>query len=306
MYLLPRSLKDWLPEGHLAYFASDLVDQLDLSAIEKVYEQEERGYPPYRPRMVAQVLLYAECVGARSSRKIAKRLEEDVPFLVLGAGNTPSLRTIAEFRSWHLKRLARLFAQVYEKSGPVSLKYVALDGTKIKATASRHKPMSYGRMKETRARPEKEVQERFRRNRRLDEEEERKFGFDKRGDELPEDLVIRKKRLAKIKEIMAALEEEARAEKETSGSKDTGQLGEMSATPSQEKQDRKAKDLSGPLNTVKLSETYGSRFTHNEELRQGVHPSVQRAGLRRQRIADYCHSRSYEPRSGGGSSAEHG
>jgi transposase len=174
MFLLPPSLKDWLPEGHLAYFVSDLVDQLDLSAIEQVYEREERGYPPYHPRMMVKVLLYAECVGVRSSRKIEKRLVEDVAFRVLGAGNTPSFRTIAEFRSRHLKELAGLFAQVLTvcwKSGLVSLKHVALDGTKIRANASKHKAMSYGRMKETRARLEKEIEERFRSNERLDEEE---------------------------------------------------------------------------------------------------------------------------------------
>ncbi len=165
--------------------------------------------------MMVKVLLYAECVGVRSSRRIAKRLEEDVVFRVLGAGNTPSFRTIAEFRSRHLKELAGLFVQVLmvcEKSGLVSLKYVALDGTKIKANASKHKAMNYGRMKETGARLEKEIKERFRRNELLDKEEDLKFGFDKRGDKLPEDLVIREKRLAKIKEAMAALEEEARAE----------------------------------------------------------------------------------------------
>jgi transposase len=248
MFLLPPSLKDWLPEGHLAYFVSDLVDQLDLSAIEQVYEREERGYPPYHPRMMVKVLLYAECVGVRSSRKIEKRLVEDVAFRVLGAGNTPSFRTIAEFRSRHLKELAGLFAQVLTvcwKSGLVSLKHVALDGTKIRANASKHKAMSYGRMKETRARLEKEIEERFRSNERLDEEEDRKFGFDKRGDELPEDLVIREKRLAKIKEAMAALEEEARAEEEAAKSVDAGQPAETATTPSRKKRGPKPKDPPG-------------------------------------------------------------
>ena len=132
LFLLPPSLKDWLPEGHLAYFVSDLVDQLDLSAIEQVYEREERGYPPYHPRMMAKVLLYAECVGVRSSRKIEKRLAEDVAFRVLAAGNTPSFRTVAEFRSRRLKELAGLFAQILTvcwNSGFVSLKHVSLDGT---------------------------------------------------------------------------------------------------------------------------------------------------------------------------------
>lgn len=248
MYLLPPSLKDWLQEGHLASFVSDLVDQLDLSAIANYYEREERGYPPYHPRMMVKVLLYAECVGVRSSRKIAKRLEEDVAFRVLGVGNTPSFRTIAEFRSRRLKELAGLFLQVLtvcEKSGLVSLKYVALDGTKIKANASKHKAMSYGRMKETRARLKKEVQERFRRTELLDREEDRKFGFDKRVDELPEDLVIREKWLAKIKEAMAALEAEARAEEEASISQDTERFSEAAATPSQKKRGPRPKTRPG-------------------------------------------------------------
>jgi len=248
LFLLPPSLKDWLPEGHLAYFVSDLVDQLDLSAIEQVYEREERGYPPYHPRMMVKVLLYAECVGVRSSRKIENRLVEDVAFRVLAAGNTPSFRTVAEFRSRHLKELSGLFAQILTvcwKSGLVSLKHVALDGTKIKANASKHKAMSYGRMKETRARLEKEILERFRSNERLDEEEDRKFGFDKRGDELPEDLVIREKRLAKIKEAMAALEEEARTEEEAAKPLDAGQPAETATTPSRKKRGPKPKNPPG-------------------------------------------------------------
>ena len=87
--LLPPSLRDWLPEGHLAYFVSDLIDQLDLSAITKVYEDEERGYPPYHPVMLTKVLVYAYCVGVFSSRKIQRRLLEDIPFRVLAAGNKP-------------------------------------------------------------------------------------------------------------------------------------------------------------------------------------------------------------------------
>jgi transposase len=129
MYLSPPFLKDWLPEGHLAYFVSDLVDHLDLSATEEAYEREERCHPPYHQRMMVKVLLYAECVGVRSSGKIEKRLEEDEAFRVLGAGNTLSFRTIAQSRSRHLKEPAGLFVHVLtvcEKSGLVSLKHVAL------------------------------------------------------------------------------------------------------------------------------------------------------------------------------------
>src|SRR3989475_622153 len=110
--LLPPSLRDWLPENHLAYCVSDVVDQLNLSAIESVYEEEDRGQPPYHPRMMTKILLYGYCVGVFSSRRIQKRLEEDVAFRVLAAGNQPDFRTISDFRKLHLQALEELFQQV--------------------------------------------------------------------------------------------------------------------------------------------------------------------------------------------------
>lgn len=145
-FLLPPTLTDWLPEGHLVYFLREVVCDLDLSAITRVYEREERGFPPYHPQMMVAVLLYAYCLGVASSRKIARRLEEDVAFRVLAANNTPDFRTIAEFRKRHLVALAGLFVQVLRlcrKAGLVKLGHVALDGTKMKANASKHKAMSY-------------------------------------------------------------------------------------------------------------------------------------------------------------------
>jgi transposase len=110
--LLPASLREWLPDDHLSYFVSDVVDQLDLSAIESVYEGEERGQPPYHPRMMTKILLYGYCVGVFSSRKIQKRLVEDIAFRVLAAGNQPDFRTISDFRKLHLKALEELSADV--------------------------------------------------------------------------------------------------------------------------------------------------------------------------------------------------
>lgn len=110
--LLPPSLREWLPDGHLAYFVSDVVDQLDLSAIESVYEEDDRGQPPYHPRMMTKILLYGYCVGVFSSRKIQKRLVEDVAFRVLAAGNQPDFRTISDFRKLHLKALEEMFQQM--------------------------------------------------------------------------------------------------------------------------------------------------------------------------------------------------
>ncbi len=217
IFLMPTSMRDWLPGHHLAYFISDVVEQLDLSAIMERYRGEERGCPPYHPVMMVKVLLYAYCVGVPSSRKIAKRLEEDIAFRVLAANNTPDFRTISDFRKDHLKALSGLFLQVLklcQKAGLVRLGHVSLDGTKIKANASRHKAMSYKRMKAEEARLEAEVKELLQKAKVVDEEEDRHYGKDKRGDELPGELAFRGSRLRKIREAREALEAEARQEAE--------------------------------------------------------------------------------------------
>jgi transposase len=227
--LMPASMQDWLPSDHLAYFISDVVDQLDLSAIMKRYAGEERGYPPYHPAMMVKVLLYAYCIGVASSRKIEKHLCEDIAFRVLAANNTPDFRTISDFRKDHLKALAGLFLQVLrlcQKAGLVKLGHVALDGTKIKANASKHKAMSYKRMKEEEARLEAEVAELLKKAESADEEEDQRYGKNKRGDELPKELAFRESRLKKIREARTALEAEARlvAEKRP-------ETGDASVTP---------------------------------------------------------------------------
>jgi transposase len=216
IFLMPASLQDWLPKSHLVYFISDVVDHLDLSAIMSHYE-EEKGYPPYHPAMMVKVLLFAYCIGVPSSRKIEKRLEEDIAFRVLAANNTPDFRTISDFRKDHLKALAALFVQVLklcQRAGLVKLGHVSIDGTKIKANASKHKAMSYKRMKEEEARLEAEVQDLLGKAEAVDEEEDRWYGKNKRGDELPRELAFRESRLKKIREAKAALEAEARAEAE--------------------------------------------------------------------------------------------
>ena len=211
-------MKDWLPTGHLAHFISELVDEsLDLSAITKVYEREDRGYPPYHPVMMTKVLLYAYSLGMPSSRKIEKCLLEDVGFRMLAANNAPNFRTIADFRKEHLAAVDELFLQVLklcQKAGMVKLGHVALDGTKMKANASKHKAMSYGRMKKTEAQLQAEVAEFLRRAEEIDEAEDAEYGRDKRGDELPVELAHREGRLKKIREAKAELEREAREEAE--------------------------------------------------------------------------------------------
>jgi transposase len=212
-FLLPPSLNEWLPENHLAYFVSDVVDALDLSAIESVYEKNDRGQPPYHPRMMTKILVYSYCVGVFSSRRMAKRLVEDVAFRVLAAGNQPDFRTLSDFRKLHLEALSKLFEQVLQISlnaGMIKLGRVALDGSKIKANASKHKAMSYGRMKEEQKRLRAEVKELLEKAEATDREEDGRYGRERSGEEMPEELARRETRLKKIQQAKKALEQRAR------------------------------------------------------------------------------------------------
>src|SRR5207245_2307449 len=218
--LLPPSLRDWLPEKHLAYFVSDVVDHLDLSAMDAVYGNEKRGQPPYDPVMMTKVLVYGYCVGVFSSRRIERRLVEDIAFRVLAAGNQPNFRTISDFRKIHLKTLAGLFEQVLQialEAGAMKLGRVALDGTKVKTNASKHKAMSYDRMKEKERQIRAEVRELLAQAEATDAEEDVQYGADQRGDELPEELQRRETRLKKIREAKRALEKRARQKAEAEG-----------------------------------------------------------------------------------------
>jgi transposase len=214
-FLLPPSLREWLPEDHLAYFVSDVVEQLDLSAIESVYEEEERGQPPYHPRMMTKILIYGYCVGVFSSRRMQKKLSEDIGFRVLAAGNQPDFRTISDFRKLHLGALQGLFDQVLQialQAGTTKLGRVVLDGSKVKANASKHKAMSYGRMQEEEKRLKEEVKRLLGQAEATDAEEDTRYGRDRTGDELPAELARRETRLKRIQEAKRAVEERAREE----------------------------------------------------------------------------------------------
>ena len=220
LFLMPPNPQDWLPEDHLAYFVSELVDDLDLSEIEGLYEDEERGQPPYHPRMMTKVLLYGYCVGVFSSRRIQKCLVEDVGFRVLAAGNSPDFRTLSDFRKIHREVLQGLFEQVLHvalKAGAMRLGRVAVDGSKVKANASKHKAMSYGHMKEKERELKEEVRRLLSEADRQDEAEDARYGRDRRGEELPEELRRRESRLKRIREAKRALEEEARLEAQQAG-----------------------------------------------------------------------------------------
>jgi transposase len=214
-YLLPPSPREWLAEDHLAYFVSDVVDTLDLSLVFASYEgADDRGQPPYHPAMMVKLLVHAYCVGKPSSRKIEKATWEEVPFRVLAAGHHPDHDSLSEFRRRHLSALAGLFVQVLalcRRAGLAKLGVVALDGTKVKASASKHKAMSYGRMEETEARLRAEVERLLSEAEAVDAAEDARYGKGVRGDELPAELARRESRLKKIGEAKAALEAEARA-----------------------------------------------------------------------------------------------
>ncbi|HXF54356.1 MAG TPA: transposase, partial [Hyphomicrobiaceae bacterium] len=211
--LLPPSVQDYVPKEHLSRLIVSLVrESLDLTAITASY-RSGLGQPPFDPRMMTALLLHGYASGLYSSRRIAKAGRERADFMMIVAGDPPDFRTISEFRKRHLQALADLFVQVLklaEKAGLVKLGHVALDGTKIKANASKHKAMSYERMKKREAELKAEVDRWLEAAEAADAEEDRLYG-DKRGDEMPAWVADKEKRLAKIREAKAELEAEAKA-----------------------------------------------------------------------------------------------
>ena len=211
--LLPPSLEEWLPEGHLALFASDVVGELDLQEIYDSYEEDGRGMAAYHPVLMTKLLFYGYCVGRASSRKLEQATYEDVAVRYLAADQHPDHDTIAEFRRRHLAALGRVFAQVVRmcaKAGLVRLRHVAIDGTKMRANANRHRWLSYQRMEEEQRKLEAEMAEWLRHSEEVDAAEDAEYGQGCRGEELPPELRTAEKRLAKIRELKKELEQEAR------------------------------------------------------------------------------------------------
>ena len=218
--MFPPSVRDFVPEGHLAHFVRDtVVENLDLSTILDSYS-EARGFPPYDPVMMTALLLYAYCQGVYASRRIAKACEERVDFMAVTAMQTPDFRTVSDFRKRHLEALKGLFVQVLQlcrTAGMVKLGHVALDGTKLRANASKHKSMSYGRMKQAEPKLAAEVARWLREAEAMDAREDEAYGESSRGDELPEWVADKQRRLERIREAKAALEREAAAEERAKG-----------------------------------------------------------------------------------------
>jgi transposase len=217
-FLLPPSVSEWLPENHLAYFVSETIDRLDLEKFYARYDGDGRRNQPYDPAMLVKVLVYGYASGVFSSRKLGRKLYEDIAFRFLAAGNFPSHRTICDFRLRHLPELKELFVQVAQLArelGLVKLGTIALDGTKVKAHASKHKAMSYGRMKEQEQKLKREIEALLERARATDAQEDAQEGADQADEDLPVELQRRQDRLAKIEAAKRRLEaRQAEADRE--------------------------------------------------------------------------------------------
>ena len=214
-YMFPPSPQDWLPEDDLVYFILDTVATIDLTPIFAHYERELRGQPPFHPRMMVALLLYCYATGTRSSRKIMRRCRTDVACRIIVGDDIPDFRTISDFRKIHLERLEKLFIEVLKLcalAGLTKVGTIALDGTKVKANASRHKAMSYERMQEEEKRLKEEVARLLAEAEATDATEDATHGPDRSGAEVPAELARRQSRLAKIQQAKTELEERARSE----------------------------------------------------------------------------------------------
>jgi len=268
-YLLPPSVQDWLPENDLVYFILDTVNELDISAIIQKYEQEKRGFPPFHPRMMVALLLYSYCRGIFSSRKIMQACQERISFKVIVGDDIPNFRTISDFRKLHLKELQLLFVQVLQlcqEAGLVMLGHIALDGTKIMANASRHKVMSYGRMLKEEKRLTEEIKQLLEKAEAVDQHEDDKYGLDRRGDELPEELARRGSRLKRIQKAKKALEAKAKAtaqeiekqrEKEDSTNDDNPKRGRKRKAVSEVPADNKQYNFTDPESSIMKANNKG-------------------------------------------------
>src|SRR3984885_10298086 len=302
VWLLPPSIQDLVPSGHVAHFVRDTVRTgLDLSAIMDSYD-EERGFPPYHPGMMVALLLYAYSQGVYSSRRIARGCEERLDFAAVTGMQHPDFRTISEFRKRHLAALSGLFRQVLKlcrEAGLVKLGHVALDGTKIKANAGINKAMSYGRMKEAEPRLAAEVQRWFAEAAQTDKAEDRRFGASKRGEEMPEWMANKEKRLEKIRTAKAALGAESRSQGcgRSQSRREAGRrrLRRRRQGPAGT-QVRACHGRAERQGATQLHRSRQPRNAHQER----VHPGLQRTGCRRWRPSDHrgAHADQFAERSG--------
>jgi transposase len=280
LLLLPPDMRQWLPEDDLVYFIIDIVNQLDLKEILSCYDNSKGGQPPYHPRMMVALLIYAYCVGVPSSRKIEQATYHSVPFRVLSGDQHPDHDTIADFRKRHLKALSKLFIQVLklcQRAGLVKLGHVALDGTKVKANASKHKAMSYGRMVKKEKELKAEVKRLLKEAQACDSREDALYGKGKRGDELPKELRFKESRLKKIQEAMKALEEEAleeakRKRKEQQSKKN--RRGRPPKAPSDKPPEKKQRNFTDPDSRI-MKDSVSKSFEQSYNCQSAVDDKAQ-------------------------------
>ena len=270
--MLPPDLREWVSEGHLAHHVSDLVDAVDLSAFYGPYRGDGRRNSPYDPRMMVKVLIYAYATGTFSSRKMARKLEEDVAFRMLAAGNFPKHRTLCEFRKRHLGDFRAVFAEVVVLAralGLAGLGRVSVDGTKVRANASKRKAMSYGRMVTEERRLKAEIRALVERAEAVDEAEDERFGEEARGDELPEELKRREDRLAAIREAKARLEAEQRAKDDERGRKPGQKRNPKGGSPYKreygEPDEKAQSNFTDPESRIMKTSTEGFQQSYNAQ-----------------------------------------
>ena len=272
--LLPPSLCDWLPEDHLAFFISDAIDAMDLSAFDARYGDEGPGNQAFDPRMMVKVLVYAYATGTFSSRKIAAKLHEDVALRVLAADNFPAHRTISDFRQRHLPEFQALFVQLVQMArevGLVKLGTVAVDGSKVKANASKHKAMSYVRMKQEEKRLRQEIRDLTARARKTDAAEDKRYGKEQRGDELPAELARRESRLETIRAARRRLEarqkEEDRRKGREPGDQDrTGKPGKPFKRRFGEPEEKAQENFTDPDSRIMNTKKDGFQQCYNAQI----------------------------------------
>jgi transposase len=291
-FLLPPAIDEFVEPGHLAHFVRELVrESLDLSAIVDSY-QEERGHPPYHPVMMTALLLYAYCQGVYSSRRIALGCEERVDFMAVTALNQPDFRTISDFRKRHLKALSGLFVQVLKlclKAGLVKLGHVSLDGTQVKANASKHKAMSYARMKEQEPLLAAEVAQWLKQAEEVDAAEDEQFGPERRGDEMPQWVANKQRRLEKIREAKAALEAEARAKAPTVRDQDQDSGDDGGGPPSAVPADGAQRNFTDPDSRIMKSSAEGFVQAYNGQAAVDAHRHVIVAQVLTNQPTDFNH-----------------
>lgn len=287
MQLLPQDLREWVPEGHLAHHVSDLVDALDLSAFYAPYEGDGRRNSPYEPRMMVKVLVYGYATGTFSSRKLATKLVEDIAFRMLAAGNFPQHRTLCEFRRRHLDDFGAVFAEVVRLArtmGLAGLGRISVDGTKVRANASKRKAMSYGRMREEERRLAAEVAGLLAEAEAVDAAEDARYGEDVRGDELPDELKRREDRLAAIREAKARLEAEQRAKDDARGRKPGQDRNPKGGTPYKreygEPDEKAQSNFTDPESRIMKTSSEGFQQSYNAQVAvEGENQLVVGAGV---------------------------